>query len=133
MITAEKHSSGRNPSGTMQSRSTHQMKTNAPIRITGIVIAGLLWTHIGWGQDMVKLDADEWKLKEIIMFYATLDHKTPVIASNVPTDKSITIKVLTDAPTALSLIRAAVLKQAGVILSEVDEKRFSVTFNNNLK
>jgi hypothetical protein len=58
-----------------------------------------------------------------------------VIASNVRlATHSITLRAINVSPEAVPhLLEQALLKQAGVILSRLDEKRVSVTYNDQLE
>ena len=71
---------------------------------------------------------------EFIELYAKLSGKQPVIASNVDISGSPLrlIRRNMDKNEALQFIREELLKQARLILSDIDGKTFSVTFNDRL-
>ena len=81
----------------------------------------------------MRLDLGREELGMYLGFYSHVSHKTLVVASNVPLAKFIDLGTLNESTsTGLVAMRALFRRKCGIILTDVDDKRVSVTFNDQL-
>jgi hypothetical protein len=79
-------------------------------------------------EDWMRLEIGREELGIYLDFYSHVSHKTMVVASDVPLAKVIDLGTLYEsASTGLVAMRALFLKKCGIILTDLDDKRVSVT------
>jgi hypothetical protein len=72
-------------------------------------------------------------IQEVIQYYAQQDHSEAIIASNVSGTFSFELPVRMATPGyALYELRDALLANRGIIITDLDDKRISVTYNDAL-
>jgi len=101
---------------------------HSSLRVIVFAIGWTLFGDLSWGQHAVQavsLDHMRIDLVLAIKIYAEASQKTAVVASDVPIHANLAINVpTTDTASALISIKSQILKQTGVVLSDVDEKHF---------
>jgi len=82
----------------------------------------------------VHVDFPGSDIRDVLKFYAVLTARKPVLSSDLPWKRSVTIKRGIESPAeAAEAIRTALRDQCGVFLTDVDDggKFFSVTYNDS--